>query len=50
MHGFQTSLNRKLKVNSEEGYKIQIVRCLFFKKKTYVKAGREGSLTHKVTQ
>jgi hypothetical protein len=50
MHGFQTSLNRKLRVNSEEGYKIQTVRCLFFNQKTYFKAGREEALTHKVTQ
>jgi hypothetical protein len=50
MHGFQTSLNRKkLNENSEEGYKIQLTRCLFFKK-TDVKAEREETLTHKVTQ
>jgi hypothetical protein len=50
MHGFQTSLNRKkLNENSEEGYKIQLMRCLFFKK-TDVKAEREETLTHKATQ
>ena len=36
--------------NSEEGYKIQIVRCVFFKQKTDVKAEREETLAHKVTQ
>jgi hypothetical protein len=48
MHGFQNSLNRK---NSMKivGYKIQLMRCLFFKK-TDVKAEREETLTHKVTQ
>ena len=48
--GFEFSLNRKkLNENSEEGYKIQLMRCLFFKK-TDVKAEREETLTHKVTQ
>jgi hypothetical protein len=46
MHGFQISLNReKLNENGEEGYKIQLMRCLFFKK-TDVKAEREEKLTH----
>jgi hypothetical protein len=50
MHGFQTSLNRKkLNKNGEEGYKIQLARCLFFKN-TDVKAKREETLTYKVTQ
>jgi hypothetical protein len=46
MHGFQTSLNRKNSMeNGEEGYKIQLTRCLFFKKAD-VKAEREEKLTH----
>jgi hypothetical protein len=39
----------KINNNSEEGYKIQLVRCSFFKK-IDVKAKREEALTHKVTQ
>jgi hypothetical protein len=39
----------KLNNNSEEGYKIQTTRCLFFKK-IDVKVGKEEALTHKVTQ
>jgi hypothetical protein len=38
--GFKLQMAEKLNNNSEEGYKIQIVRCLFFKK-TDVKAGRK---------
>ena len=34
----------------KKAYKIQILRCLFFNQKTYVKAEREETLTHKVTQ
>jgi hypothetical protein len=50
VHGLQTSLNKKkINENSEEGYKIQLTRCLFFKK-TDVKAEREETLTLKVTQ
>jgi hypothetical protein len=46
MHGFRISLNReKLNENGEEGYKIQLMRCFFFKK-TDVKAEREEKLTH----
>jgi hypothetical protein len=46
MHGFQISLNReKLNEKDEEGYKIQLMRCLFFKK-TDVKVEREEKLTH----
>jgi hypothetical protein len=47
--GFGLQTTEKLNNNSEEGYKIQIVRCSFFKK-TDVKAGREEALTHRVTQ
>jgi hypothetical protein len=47
--GFRLQSTEKLNNNSEEGYKIQIVRCSFFKK-TDVKAEREEALTHKVTQ
>jgi hypothetical protein len=47
--GFGLQSTEKLNKNSEEGYKIQIVRCSFFKK-TDVKAGREEALTLKVTQ
>jgi hypothetical protein len=47
--GFKLQMTEKLNNNSEEGYKIQIARCSFFKK-TDVKAGREEALTHKVTQ
>jgi hypothetical protein len=47
--GFRLQITEKLNSNSEEGYKIQIVRCSFFKK-IDVKAGREEALTHKVTQ
>jgi hypothetical protein len=47
--GLGLQSTEKLNNNSEEGYKIQIVRCSFFKK-TDVKAGREEALTHKVTQ
>jgi hypothetical protein len=39
-----------LNENSEEGYKIQTVRCLFFNQKTDVKVEKEETLTHKVTQ
>ena len=46
MHGFRISLNReKINENGEEGYKIQLKRCLFFKK-TDVKAEREENLAH----
>jgi hypothetical protein len=46
MHGFRISLNReKLNENGEEGYKIQLMRCFFFKK-TDVKAERGEKLTH----
>jgi hypothetical protein len=46
MHRFQTSLNReKFNENSEEGYKIQLTRCLFFQKAD-IKAEREEKLTH----
>jgi hypothetical protein len=48
--GFKLHSTEKLKVNSEEGYKIQKVICLLFKQKTDAKDGREGALTHKVTQ
>jgi hypothetical protein len=47
--GFKLHITEKLSNNSEEGYKIQIVRCSFFKK-TDVKDEREEALTHKVTQ
>ena len=47
--GFELQTTEKLNNNSEEGYKIQIVRCLFFKK-IYVKARREEALAHGVTQ
>jgi hypothetical protein len=47
--GFKLQTTEKLKNNSEEGYKIQTTRCLFFKK-TDVKVGKEEALTHKVTQ
>jgi hypothetical protein len=46
---FKLQMTEKLNNNGEEGYKIQIVRCSFFKK-TDVKAEREEALTHKVTQ
>jgi hypothetical protein len=49
MHGSQTPINKKLNNNSEEGYKIRLVRCSFFRKKN-VKAEREEVLTHKATQ
>jgi hypothetical protein len=42
-------MEEKINNNSEKGYKIQIERCLFFKK-TDVKAIKEEGLTHKVTQ
>jgi hypothetical protein len=46
MHGFQNfTQQEKLNENSEEGYKIQLTRCLFFKK-TDVKAEKEEKLTH----
>jgi hypothetical protein len=47
--GLKLQMEEKLNKNGEEGYKIQIVSCSFFKK-TYVKAEREETLTHKVTQ
>jgi hypothetical protein len=47
--GFKLQTIEKLNNNSEEGYKIQTTRCLFFKK-TDVKYGKEEALTHKVTQ
>jgi hypothetical protein len=47
--GLGLHITEKLSNNSEEGYKIQIVRCSFFKK-TDVKAKREEALTHKVTR
>jgi hypothetical protein len=47
--GFRLQSIEKPNNNSEEGYKIQIVICSFFKK-TDFKAGREEALTHKVTQ
>ena len=44
MHRFHTSLNReKINENSEEGYKIQLTRCLFFKN-TDVKTEREEKI------
>jgi hypothetical protein len=39
------SIREKLNENGEESYKIQLMRCLFFKK-TDVKAGKEEKLTH----
>jgi hypothetical protein len=48
--GFKLHSIEKLNNNSEEGYKIQTVICLFFKQKTDAKSGREDTLTHKVTQ
>jgi hypothetical protein len=47
--GFKLQTTEKLNNNSEEGYKIQTTRCLFFKK-IDVKDGKEEALTHKVTQ
>jgi hypothetical protein len=47
--GFKLHITEKIRNNSEEGYKIQIVRCSFFKN-TDVKAEREEALTHKITQ
>jgi hypothetical protein len=47
--GFKLQMAEKLNNNSEEGYKIQIARCLSFKK-TDVKVEKEETLTHKVTQ
>jgi hypothetical protein len=47
--GFKLQMAEKLNNNSEEGYKIQTTRCLFFKK-TDVKVGKEEGLTHKVIQ
>jgi hypothetical protein len=47
--GFKLQMVEKLNNNSEEGYKIQIARCLSFKK-TDVKVEKEETLTHKVTQ
>jgi hypothetical protein len=47
--GLGLQMTEKLNNNGEEGYKIQIVRCSFFKK-TDVKTEREETLTHKVTQ
>jgi hypothetical protein len=38
--GFRLQMVEKLDNNSEEGYKIQIARCLFFKK-TDVKVGKK---------
>jgi hypothetical protein len=39
--GFKLQMTEKLSKNSEEGYKIQIVRCFFFKKKTDIQAGKK---------
>jgi hypothetical protein len=39
--GFKLQMEGKLNNNSEEGYKIQTIRHLFFKKKTDVKAGKK---------
>ena len=47
--GLGLQSTEKLNNNSEEGYKIQIVRCAFFKN-TDVMAGREKALAHRVTQ
>jgi hypothetical protein len=47
--GFKLQMTEKLNNNSEEGYKIQTARCLFFKK-IDVKDGKEEGLTHKLTQ
>jgi hypothetical protein len=47
--GFEFQSVEKINNNSEEGYKIQIVRCSFFKK-IDVKAGREEKLTHRFIQ
>jgi hypothetical protein len=48
--GLKLQSTKKTNNNSEEGYKIQVVRCLFFKQKTDVKVEREETLAHKVTQ
>jgi hypothetical protein len=48
--GLKLQSTKKNNNNSEEGYKIQVVRCSFFKQKTDVKAEREETLTHKATQ
>jgi hypothetical protein len=47
--GLGLQMMEKLNSNGEEGYKIQIVRCSFFKK-TDFKDEKEETLTHKVTQ
>jgi len=47
--GFKLQMAEKINNNSEEGYKIQIERCLSFKK-TDVKTRKEEALTHKVRQ
>jgi hypothetical protein len=39
--GFKLQITEKLNNNSEEGYKIQTVRCLFFKQKTDIQAGKK---------
>jgi hypothetical protein len=39
--GFKLHSTEKLNNNSEEGYKIQIVRCFFFKQKTDIQAGKK---------
>jgi hypothetical protein len=47
--GFKLQMAEKLNNNSEEGYKIQTTRCLFFKKDR-CQSWKEEGLTHKVTQ
>jgi hypothetical protein len=39
--GSKLQMAEKLNKNSEEGYKIQTTRRLFFKQKTDVKAGKK---------
>jgi hypothetical protein len=39
--GSKLQMAEKLNNNSEEGYKIQTARRLFFKQKTDVKAGKK---------
>jgi hypothetical protein len=39
--GSKLQMAEKLNNNSEEGYKIQIARRLFFKQKTDVKSGKK---------
>ena len=39
--GFKFQITEKLNNNNEEGYEIQTVRCLFFKKKTNIQARKK---------